>query len=827
MTHFRSKHTWRRCLVLLFAAILLAAGQAWATEPAAVSSKPIREVLRQPLPPEELTFVERDAEYEIAGPTFTYRVAKATGAIAIRIMRDRQPVVESTSPLNVQIDRYRLDSDRNTFKIGVVSQGKGKIVLSAQGVLRDPEKQGPEVDCVVLHTFFNDGVLVSEVKLTPKTDLLVEKQIVFQTSAKGRFRVFDHKRRDHQGPSAAGGLPKPGGMARFDGPTSCLQVYSPAAGLAIFTDCGATHLSSDKLNSAALEVTGQEGNLTQLALSQYLVHVAAGEKAFLLKGGRTFGFRVGLSVAPNKLPHPRIHDLRMFTWIGDGKHPYPTDEEIATVARMGFTVFQLHRAGTPGDPRPPAADAHRVAKKVQELGMLFLWEENPDLLYANAPGVVKMKAEGRWPLWQGFNYGGRYTDWMDPYCDTVATCLAAPNGLAEYRMDNIRRMMDRMPVDGLYLDDNAAYPTCKLWKEHGHPREVYDCLIEHHELNWRRRELMCSRCPHLMLVSHCSLHGLLPLVCSFDAQLYAEGYTFESLDAYWNKYSSMVMSIPSQGMIWPSAAQPKRCATALAYNFDLLTGGGQYTQIDWRVFYKKYPPAYTKGADDNELSLTKAYNLAQYYFGMYESQPFYYVDPAGPFKTTTLKTYVSAYRNRTWGDWLVPVANMSRETLKTSLEVHSPDRLGVDANTVCVLLDVQHRTAKPVTAAALNEALRDISIPGENLRLYYLRPVQADAPYHLWGGKRLGERWDAKARRLTFTIDGPVGLHETLLIGCGKHGIRQVLIAGKPAPFGYDAAQGIAHGPVTFVDGPVQVEAVFSTDGDNSLPEKPITAIGS
>ena len=87
-----------------------------------------------------------------------------------------------------------------------------------------------------------------------------------------------------------------------------------------------------------------------------------------------------------------MHDLRMFAWIGDAKYPYATDQEIAEVAQAGYTLFQMHRLGTPGEPRPPAGELERVIKKVHESGMLFLWTENADLMYDSAPGVQEMKA---------------------------------------------------------------------------------------------------------------------------------------------------------------------------------------------------------------------------------------------------------------------------------------------------------------------------------------------------------------------------------------------------------------------------------------------------
>ena len=138
--------------------------------------------------------------------------------------------------------------------------------------------------------------------------------------------------------------------------------------------------------------------------------------------------------------------------------PIRRTRRSAASPSLALRSFRCIASGTPGEPRPPAGEFERVLDKVHELGMLFLWEENADLLYASAPGVQEMKAKGQWPLWQGFNYGGRYRATMDPYCDTLATCLASPNGLAEYRLANIARMLDRFPVDGHLPGRQPALP---------------------------------------------------------------------------------------------------------------------------------------------------------------------------------------------------------------------------------------------------------------------------------------------------------------------------------------------------------------------------------
>jgi len=589
-------------------------------------------------------------------------------------------------------------------------------------------------------------------------------------------------------------------------------------------------------------VAGSEGNGRALVLSQYMVHVAPGDKPFVLKAGEAFMFRVGIGVAPNRLAHPRTHDLRMFTWAGDGKNPYPTDDEIAQVAQLGFTLFQLHRAGTAGQPRPPAGEVERVAKKVHETGMLFLWEENPDLLYVNAPAVQKLIAEGKWSLWQGFNYGGRYKASMDPYCDLIATCLAAPNGQAEFRLANIERMMNQLPVDGLMLDDNLAYENCTLWKEHGHPRQVYDCLIELHEMNWRRRELMRGKCPHLVLVSHNTQAFVLPVICDFDAHIYGEGYSFGSAQSYWDAFVAPVRSLNAQGMIWPGDDEPTRCVTSIAYNYDLLTGGGQYNELDWRMLPKKLP--YAKGVSDREFVYVKTCNLAQYFFGMYESKAYVFATSTDLFSATTPQTFASVYHNQVWGDWLIPIANMGPKAQQTSLKIRSPQTLGILPEKEYVLFDVHAHAAKLLKGSQLSqgandgapaEGLRDISIPGEDLGLFYLRQVPADAPYHLWGGKRISEACNAvagpqseqggsQAKPATFAIQGPAGAQTTVFVGGAKHGIRQVAVNGTPTPFSYDAAQGVAHGLVTFTAEPLTIAVQCSPDGVNQLPEKTVEA---
>jgi hypothetical protein len=804
--------------ILLAVVASTLSGAAPAQEGARVS-QPIASVLREPLPPEKLTCVETGEEITVEGPVFSYTVGKASGAIAsLRVMRNGEPVIESLGPAEIAVDRRSLASSATPGKFAVVSRGEDKVVLRSEGVLKEADDQGSPLPYTAQTTFFNDGVMVCELKLVPGQDLAVREHIRWQLPVRGRFASYLHKRRNENGPNPASGkLPGAGESIRFANLTSCLQVFSPEAALALFSDSGSTHVSSPDTDTAIIEISSNDAGRPSMTLSQYVVRVKPDAEPYVLKAGEGLTFRVGLSVAPNRLAHRRTHDLRMFTWIGDAKFPYPTDDEIREAARLGYTVFQLHRAGTPGEPRPPAGEFDRVLKTVHDAGMLYVWEENADLLYAIAPGVVDMQAKDQWPLWQGFNYGGRYTASMDPYCDLVATCLASPNGLAEYRLSYLGRMMDNYAVDGIYLDDNLPYANCTLWKEHGHPYPVYDCLIELHEMNWRRRELLRARCPHAVLISHNTTSLVLPAICDFDAHLYGEGYGFGTLETYWD-FFGMLKSLDAQNQIWPGGTDKSRCAASVAYNYDLLTGGGQFEYCDWRLYPAKFP--YGEGVIPNEALYIQTYNLAQYYFGIYESDPHFFANSADIFTTSAPLTYATIYANRVWQDLLIAVANMGNKTRTTALTIHAPERLGLAPATQYAVYDINARTIAVAEGQAISGSLAQITIPGERLKLFLVRPLPRDSACHLWGGKRISEV--IQDGKLVVEIQAPAGLQDVVVLSASGRALEGVTVNGQPAEFFLDPAKNLVHGEVTFTTEPLKLEAVLSPDGRSKLPEKPL-----
>ncbi len=800
-------------LVLMIAVVLVTdVNTVWGRPPV---SKTIAAILRQPLPPEDLSCSLEASTIIIQGPTFRYSVDKATGTIiGLEAVRRKQVVAALREPVDLRIDDLRLTAAKGgTTK--VLAEAKDKVVLNTDGTV------GDHVAYSLQNTFYNDGVVVARIRLEPKKDLAIQRGITCRVSATGHFSQYLHKRRDTNGIDCyKGALPEAGRAAQLATLTSCLEVFSPDAGLAVFTDRGGLHRSPAGIETASLRVDEKEGDRASVVLTQHVIHIGSGGPAYTLRSGEAFSFRVGLAVAPNRLSHPRSRDLRMFIWAGDQKHPYPTDAEIRTAARLGFTLFQMHRLGTPGQPRPPAAELDRVIETVHDAGMLFLWTANADLMYANAKGVTDLQTAGKWPLWQGFNYGGRYKARMDPYCDLVATCLASPNGLADYRIQCKARMLERYAVDGMYIDDNLPYENCTLWKEHGHPQKTYDCLIELHDMNWRRRQVLRSKCPHAVLIDHCSKGFILPAISAFDGHLFGEGYSFPSIEAYWNTFGSF-RNMPAQGCLFAGDSEATRCGAEIAYAFDLLTGGGQYCWLDWRLWPKKFP--YAAGVTPAEVLFVRTYNLAQYYFGMYESEPYTFAQSKDVFTTTTPGTYATIYHNRVWNDLLVALANMGKTAARTSLVFHQPERLSLTADRPYAVYDVNLRSVAIARGGEVPERLRDLPLAPYQLKLLYLRRIPAGAVYHQWGGKRISERWDGATRTLSLRLHGPAGLKDSVFLGTGGKGIQQVAVNGRRAEFFIDPVGKMVHGKVTFGRDPITLEATCTPDGAMSLPPRPLT----
>jgi hypothetical protein len=94
-------------------------------------------------------------------------------------------------------------------------------------------------------------------------------------------------------------------------------------------------------------------------------------------------------------------------------------------------------------------------------------------------------------------------------------------------------------------------------------------------------------------------------------------------------------------------------------------------------------------------------------------------------------------------------------------------------------------------------------------------------PAHLWGGKRLAETW--QHRKLTLTLEGPVGLRDTVCVWTGNYGVEKVLADGKEANFSFDPVQKIAHGTVTFTVRPLKLEVFCCDRNANKVAEAATT----
>ena len=214
--------SWRFCL--RFCAVQAVA------EEVGRHSKTVTSVLREPLPSEELSCRSSADGIVVEGPTFTYVVDKANGAIrSLHVRREGEVVVWLDEPADILIDDYRLASGESPTGTEIVSCRDEQVVLKTRGVLKAPDGQQPELPYELATVFYNDGVTVSELKLLLRQDLSVSKGISYHVAAEGRFGHYIHKRRDEHGSGSAwGALPEPGKEVSFATLTSCLQAFSPA-----------------------------------------------------------------------------------------------------------------------------------------------------------------------------------------------------------------------------------------------------------------------------------------------------------------------------------------------------------------------------------------------------------------------------------------------------------------------------------------------------------------------------------------------------------------------------------------------------------------------
>jgi hypothetical protein len=115
-----------------------------------------------------------------------------------------------------------------------------------------------------------------------------------------------------------------------------------------------------------------------------------------------------------------------------------------------------------------------------------------------------------------------------------------------------------------------------------------------------------------------------------------------------------------------------------------------------------------------------------------------------------------------------------------------------------------------------------LTLPAEGLGLFYLRPVPEHAPYHLWGGKRIAERWNPADAALICELHGPSGLEDFVVLADPDRTIQEVRVQGKPARFFRNPASGVVFGQVVFAADPIRLEVRCLPRGPSKLPEQPI-----
>ena len=151
-------------------------------------------------------------------------------------------------------------------------------------------------------------------------------------------------------------------------------------------------------------------------------------------------------------------------------------------------------------------------------------------------------------------------------------------------------------------------------------------------------------------------------------------------------------------------------------------------------------------------------------------------------------------------------ANIDSAAATDSLVVVDAPALGIDPAKQYGVFDVFERKYHPLAGEKVSDAWRELALPGDSVRLFYMREASNDRPQHVWGGKRIEERWDAANRRLSVRLSGPAGLSDAVFLTPGTESIRAVSVDGKPAKFAKSSDGTLLHGEVTFRGEPILLE---------------------
>ncbi len=140
------------------------------------------------------------------------------------------------------------------------------------------------------------------------------------------------------------------------------------------------------------------------------------------------------------------------------------------------------------------------------------------------------------------------------------------------------------------------------------------------------------------------------------------------------------------------------------------------------------------------------------------------------------------------------------------------------------MLDVNDRKSRRVGGEELlKRGLAGVRVPGRGLKLFYLRRLpDDDGPRHLWGGKRISEKWDAGSGNLTLELQGPPGVEDVVLVASGARPVGEVRVNGERGRFFVDAPQRVVHGRVRYGSDPVRIEVAVSPADRDKLPESPV-----
>jgi hypothetical protein len=704
---------------------------------------------------------ETRADLVVSGGTFRFVFAKANGLIgSVRVLGrewlSRRPVPDLWCSAAVDPRGERWEAARETqAEVRVREQSGDRIVIEARGRYLSASGAPAPLRYHLTYTVACDGVVQVEVENTG-TGPGALRWLVFSAATVRRSMVEFYS---HIGDLAE--TEDTGGWVTRLLPEDTesqelytarilpwLQLGSSSAGLDLVVDHAEeiSHGWTDSMPQAdplgragtnfVLASGGGRVSWTYFAIRNLFTPVRPGWHRYN---------RFYLSAVPAKEYRPALADLRAH-WLGphqwrDRGFSYPSDQAIAELARRGINLIIGGAHWRSGDYRHPddPREIGRLIKACHRHGIRII------------PYITFTDLEHDTPAFPDHGQEWQIEPVAEYRHDTNLMCYAA-EGWREHWKREVDTILERFDFDGLYIDFWVGKMACRNLLHgcgHKYPRFTLPGL---REMAWHAFRGVKAKGPDQFVLANTNLFAGALINNLVDIRLPGEWANVEETP------EELIRGHLNSRRLGCNALLLRRAKVSLrSVSFSLRC---------------QSPMVLTHGASaEGAPGLLTRYADLLRFFGIGRARTQSAFEEDGSLVWTGAGGTV--YWSRTDRGALIVLANLAAASSKGTLRVAKPAALGLSA-----------RRRYLVYRPDLGKLAADEPVFGNKIRslalllrpcepaLVFLTPYQG-RPQVLWATNSDGiadERYDARARRLTFTVRGASGGRSqvTLYVGAAR-----------------------------------------------------------